>query len=145
MIHAGNRKVVNVINPAAIVNNASPTSIVIDTAGAEYCSIFVLLGAIDIALTALKVQQSDASGSGFVDIAGADFSVSPATLPSATDDNHFFGVEIDLRGKKRYLSLVLTIGNGSTGGFATAWAELSRLKESPKNAAGQGLTQVLIL
>ena len=43
-----------------------------------------LLGALDIAIAAMKLTESNDSGmSGAVDISGADFSVSPLTLPSA--------------------------------------------------------------
>jgi hypothetical protein len=140
--------------PAAIVNNASLTCNVIDTQGYRFARVTVILGATDIALTALKVQESDVKASataltGGADITGAVFGTSnkddgtASTLPSATDDNKFFTIEIDLRGRKRYLLPVVTIGNGSTGGFATVFVELDRGENTPTTAAQKGVSQNL--
>lgn len=137
-------KRVGVIDPAAIKNNASFTVHEIDTLGWRYCDIVVYIGATDIALSALKVQESDVSGSGQADVPGMDFSVSPATLPAATDDNHIFAFHVNmLGGRKRYLTLVATMGSGSTGGFVTAWADLSRGEAVPGSVTARGLTQEL--
>jgi hypothetical protein len=96
-----NCKFVNVTPPAAIVNNAAFTTATVDTKGWRKVTFLVILGALDIALSALKLQQSDDSGmAGAADISGADFSVSPLTLPSATDDNKLFMIYVDTRGKK---------------------------------------------
>lgn len=140
MIESQNKKIVVVTPPAAIVDNAAFTTTVIDTLGFGYLDIYVMLGATDIALAALKVQESEASGSGFADVPGADFSVAPATLPAATDDNKVFAIHIDLRGRKRYFDLVLTAGDGAAGTFAVAWAELSRPSGGyPSTATARGL------
>src|SRR5574343_1612731 len=87
--------------PAAIVDNASLTTAAIDTAGFDLCKVVVFLGATDIAMTALKVQESDASDmTGAADITGAVFGTSDndagstSTLPSATADNSFFEILI---------------------------------------------------
>ena len=131
MISAQNTKWVSVTPPAAIVDNASLTTASIDTAGYEYCEIFLYLGATDIAMTALKVQESD-NDSSYADVTGLVYgtsngiSGSASTLPSATDDNKCFKFEIDLRGRKRYLDLVATCGDGAAGTYATAFAILSR-------------------
>ena len=50
------------IAPAAIVDNANATSTPIDCAGAAYIEVPVQLGATDIAITALRLQESDTSG-----------------------------------------------------------------------------------
>lgn len=140
MIEAQNKKIVVVTPPAAIVDNGAFATAIIDTLGAAYVAIFVMLGATDIALAALKVQESDAADmTGATDVPGADFSVAPAALPGAGDDNKVFAVFIDMRGRKRYLDLVMTAGDGTAGTFACAWAELSRLSEMPSTAAGRGL------
>lgn len=144
----------NVTPPAAIVNNASLTCNVIDTLGYRFCRITVILGATDIALTALKVQESDVKASATAltsgaDVTGAVFGTSnndtgvASTLPAATDDNKFYTFEIDLRGRKRYLLPVVTIGNGSAGGFATVIAELDRGENVPTTAAQKGVAQNL--
>jgi hypothetical protein len=136
----------NITPPAAIVDNADYTTNVIDTVANgvkfDYLTIVVQLGATDIAMTALKMQQSDASASGFADITGTvggtDF-----TLPSATDDNGFVVFNIDLRGKKRYFDLVATAGNGTTGTFMSAMAILSRAKVGPNSATDSNALAVV--
>lgn len=134
--------------PGAIVNNASYTTASIDTRGYKYCRVVVHLGATDIAMAALKVQESDTDGS-YADVTGLVFGTSEntggsaSTLPSATDDNKFFFFEIDLRKRKRYLDLVATAGNGSTGTYLTAWAELYEGETLPDTAAEEGASQIL--
>lgn len=143
-------KLVSVTPPAAIVDNASFTTAIVDTQGFRLARFVVYLGATDIAVAAFKVQESDDSGmSGAADVTGAVFGTSnndtgsASTLPSATDDNKFFTVEIDLRGRKRYLDLVLTAGDGAAGTFAAAWCELYRGENTPTTAAQKGVSQNL--
>lgn len=142
-------KYVSIINPAAIVDNASYTTAVIDTAGYDHCTILVQIGAIDIAMAALKIQESEASDmTGAADITGAVYGTStlPAldggatsALPSATDDNKLFAFHLNLQGRMRYLDLIATAGDGTAGTFATAIAILSRPSTAPTTAAGRGL------
>jgi thiamine monophosphate kinase len=131
------QKVVPITNPGAIVDNAAFTTAEIDTLGFRFLTIYVMLGALDIALAAFKATQSDTSGSGHADITGADFA---AALPAATDDNKIYAIHINLLGKKRYIDLTLTGGDGSTGTYAVAWAVLSRAEEAPNSAAERGVT-----
>ena len=64
-------KVVNVTPPAAIVDNASFVTNAIDTAGFGKLAIYFSLGATDIAMAALKLQEADASNlSDAADITG---------------------------------------------------------------------------
>lgn len=146
MISGQQQKLVTITPPAIIVNNASFTCTAIDTKGFNWVTIVVMLGALDIALTTLKLQQSDTNGS-FVDITGANFSTgtntdgTASTLPSATDDNHFFAFQVDMRGKKRWLSLSATMGAGSAGGYLAAFAILSRAEQIPNSMANRGFTE----
>lgn len=143
MIDSQAQKFVQAIIPQAIVNNASYTSQVIDTLGFNYASILFMLGATDIALTALKVQESDTSGGVYTDITGANFATAPATLPSATDDNKNFAVHINMQNRKRYLKVVATVGAGASGAFLAALAILSRAEIVPSDAASRGCSQDL--
>lgn len=146
-------KYVAITPPAAIVDNASYTTTAVDTFGFNKLKVTVFLGATDIAMTALKLQESDDSGmSGSADITGAVFgtSTNPDTgttsaLPSATDDNKFFTFFVDLKGRKRYIDLVATAGDGSTGTYLTAWAELYDANAVPSNAATRGCAANLIV
>jgi hypothetical protein len=142
MITAMNQKFVAVTTPGAIVDNAGFTTAAIDTLGFRYVTIIVLLGALDIALAAFKLQESNDSGmSGATDVPGSDFSVLPATLPAATDDNLAYAIQVDMRGRKRYLDLILTGGDGAAGTYAAAFALLSRAEESPNTVAERGFAQ----
>ncbi|HEX8773260.1 MAG TPA: hypothetical protein VF735_06605 [Pyrinomonadaceae bacterium] len=136
-------KRVQVIEPAAIVDNASITTTEIDTLGFEECDVHVRVGATDIGLTALKIQESDTSGSGYTDIDGLDYSTD-GILPGASDDNKTYSFHIRLgNGRKRYLKLVATGGDGTAGSFVVAEAWLSNAKELPNSATERGLAAEL--
>lgn len=137
------KKVIVATPPAAIVDNAAVTVAEVDTLGFRKLEWLVILGATDIAVAAFKATQSDTAGSGHADISGGDFSVSPATLPSATDDNKVFSINIDLLGKKRYHDLVLTAGDGTAGTYFTVLAILSEPEQWPDTAAERGYSQQL--
>ncbi|MFZ9311821.1 MAG: hypothetical protein ACO24O_10030 [Arenimonas sp.] len=55
MIFAQASKFVSITPPAAIIDNASATTASVDTKGWDYAVITVYLGALDIAVSALKV------------------------------------------------------------------------------------------
>lgn len=144
-------KVGRCIAPLAIVDAASWTCYAVDTSGCKAIHCLIHMGANDIAITALKVQEADALTSATaltsgVDITGADFTVSPATVPAADDDNKFWVITIPVTGaRKRYFNLVATNGDGTAGGFLTAcWIKESN-DEAPSTAAARGLDQHLIV
>lgn len=138
-------KVVNVTPPAAIVDAASFTTNAIDTAGYGKLAVYFSLGASDIAMTALKLQESDDSGlSGAADITGCVYGASGApALPSATDDNKVFGFFVNLAGRKRYIDVVATAGDGSTGTYGSCIAVLYN-GEPINDATERGLAANLI-
>ena len=70
----------------------------------------------DAGLTTFKLQESD-DNSTFTDVPGADFSVSPLSLPTASNGDTLWEWQIDLRGRRRYLKPALTAGNGTVGVF----------------------------
>jgi hypothetical protein len=148
MIPAQNSKYVLVTPPAAILDNTSATTNSIDTLGYDYLQVVCLVGATDIAMAALKLQTSDTDSS-YADLTGAIFGTSTnidgstSALPTATDDNKVFVIEVDLRGKKRYFDLVATAGNGTAGTYFSAVAVLSRGEIAPITAAGRGADEIL--
>ena len=149
MIDSQNVKYFQVTPPAAILDNASATTNEIDTKGWDYLTVICSVGATDIAMAALKLQESDTSGSGFGDVTGAIFGTSTntggsaSTLPSATDDNKLFVFYVDLKNRKRYIDLVATAGDGAAGTYFSAEAILSRGEESPSSASERGASQEL--
>ena len=146
MIEAFKKKTIPVTNPGAIVDNAAFTTAIIDTRGFAFLTIIVVLGALDIALAAFKLRESDADDmSGAADVAGADFSVAPGTLPAATDDNKLYAIQVNLKGRKRYVDLTLTGGDGTAGTYAAVIAELSHASEVPASAEARGFAQELIV
>lgn len=133
MIEGQDAKYVVAIAPAAILDDTSATAAEIDCKGAGYLEIPIQLGATDIAVTALKLQECDESGGTFTDIAGASFNAGNSAdgvalaLPSSTDDNQPHVFQVNLIGRKRFIKVVCTFGNGTAGGFVAATARLSRL------------------
>ena len=144
-----NFKVVSVTPPAAIVDNAAYTTAEVDTKGWDRARFVVYIGATDIAMSALQVTESDVSGSGHVVVAGtvfgtaADIDGNTTALPSATDDNTFVVIDMDLRGRKRYLDLNMTAGDGTTGTFAAAWCELYQGDAMPGSVSGHGCSGMI--
>ena len=147
-------KLVRVTSPAAIVDNASLTCQVVDRQGFDFARYVFYVGALDIAASAVKVQEADAKSSATAltsgaDITGAVFGTSTndagstSTLPSATDDDKFFTVEIDLKGRKRYLNPVVTLGDGAAGTYVCVWCELYNAENVPTSASGKGVSQNL--
>jgi len=150
MIHQLHVKKVAVVQPAAIVDNASFTVVTIDRKGFDHVQIDCMFGALDIAMVALKVQESD-DNSSFADVTGLIYGTSSndagstSALPTATEDNKIYGFAIDCRGRKRYLKLVATGGDGAAGTFMAALATLSRASQGPLTAVEAGYSQRLVV
>ncbi len=131
MIHATLSKTINVAPPGAIVNNASVTCLAVDRKDFDYAVFKIVLGSTDASLTALKLQESD-DNSTFADVAGLDYSLAPAALPTASDGNHVFSFDVDLRGRKRYLKPVVTVGTGATEPMSRCWLSCPAPTRTPR-------------
>ena len=140
-----NLKAVNTTSPRVINDNTAYTTATLDTIGFDEALFIIQFGAMDIAVAALKLQESNDSGmSGATDITGADFSVSPATLPSATADDTLVAIHVKLGGvRKRYLDLSFTAGDGAAGTYASVLTLLSKAEAYPGNATDRGFGQLL--
>ena len=145
-------KAVIVTPPVAIVDNAAAATTAIDTFGCEEVAIYVVFGAMDIAVTDMKVRESDASNMGSPnDITGLVWGTSTnpdsgatSSVPIGTSDNTIWAAFIKLgNGRKRYIDIEITLGDGSAGTYATAIAIL-KPKVAPSTAALRGLSQNLI-
>lgn len=139
--------VLNVTPPAVIVDDAALTTGEIDTVqnGVKYnyLTLILQLGAIDIAVVSASVKEGDVSGTvsditGLV--GGTDF-----TLPTSNSDNGIYLFQIDLRKRKRYIDLAITMGNGAAGTYASVLAVLSRGAQSPVGATAKGGAVEVIL
>lgn len=142
-------KLVSITPPAVISDNATLTTGEIDTLGWSHLTIIVYEGATDIAMAALSVTQSDTSGSGHANITGlvwgtsTNIDGSTSALPSATDDNLFQVAQIDLKGKKRYIDVTCTTGDGAAGSYVGILGILTRPQVSPTSASEAGANEIL--
>lgn len=145
-------KVVQLVPPGVIKDNASYSQKNVDTKGWDYATIVFQLGATDIAMAALRVRESDSTAStGMSNISGLNFGStsntgidgSVAALPGSTHDNEFYGCDIDLRQRKRYLDCKATAGDGTAGTYMSALAILTRGEQAPNTASERGFTQIL--
>lgn len=94
--------------PSAGVDDGAFTAAAVDTLGYDYAQFIIQIGAIPAALAALKVTESD-NNSDYTDVTGLDYA---SSLPETADKIHV--AELNLRaGRKRYLKLVATAGDGS--------------------------------
>lgn len=95
---------------AAAVQSASVDGVAIDTKGANAVSVVVTTGAIvSSGDFGLKLQESDASGSGYADVPAAlQQSNAPATLAASS------AYRLGYLGSKRYVRLVATKAGGTS-------------------------------
>lgn len=133
-------KFVNCVPPGVIKDDASFTPVTFNTMGYRYATFVFLLGATDIAMAALKIQESDTDGS-YVDIEGG----APATMPSATNDNGIVCGFIDLEKRKKWLNVIATAGNGSAGTYLAGLCILSNALISPSDITGRNLISQFII
>lgn len=133
-----NCKIVRMIDPID-TTGATATDTEVDTIGWDYLTVIAVTGNVAANMTALKLQESDASGSGEADISGAAFS-NPA---ASGGDNTRRVCHIDLRKRKRYISTVATGGAGAT--LISVIGILSRGEKTPTSATERGVDEQLII
>jgi hypothetical protein len=135
-------------------DNDTFTAVELDTKGFSYLEIAIIAQNVPANVSALKVQEADALAGGggvYADVTGLVVGTSleidgtTSSLPAASGgDDTITLLQIDLRDRKRYLTLVATAGDGSgTHTEITAVARLTRAEQVPITAAGMGASQVL--
>lgn len=141
-------KYINLIADMTVDNGAFTTT-EIDAAGYNYATIIAAFGNVPANVAAMTVTESDTTGSNhsaFITM-GTTAAIDGATtaLPTAAGgDGDIIVFEIDLTGRKRFLDLTCTAGNGS--GTATELAAvciLSQGKIAPTTEAGRGADQII--
>lgn len=112
MNHASGNK--SATKAAASVAASATHSHEIDTLGFKYASIDVIFSPFTAATSSyasvLKVQESDSSGSGQVDISGLSITAGAGSTTGA-NVGAIARFNVDLRGRKRYLTVVTSPGN----------------------------------
>lgn len=123
-------------------SDTNPTESFVDTLGFDSALVLISLGATGASgISALKLQESDASGSGYADIVDfdgdstyTDIEGSTLALPGAGNDDEVWVVHIDLRGRKRYLKCV--VDSATNASVLGVTAVLGRAGESIATNAG---------
>ena len=143
MNHASGNK--SVTKAAASVAASATHSHEIDCAGFRYATIDVVYSPFTAATSAyasvLKVQDSDASGSGQADVTGLSITAGAGSTTGA-NVGAVARFNIDLRGRKRYLTVVTSPGN--TVAIVTN-ARLSRGEQFPVTATEAGVNGIASL
>lgn len=108
----------------------------IDTIGTEYASIDVVFSNFTAAAanyaTVLKLQQSDVSGSGQTDLSGFTVAAGAGRTTGVGLNGAVCRFNVDLRGTKRYLTVVATPGVAAN---IASVARLGKAQEMPTTAA----------
>lgn len=104
----------SVTRASASVAASATHSLEIDTLGFKYASIDVVFSPFTAATSSyasvLKVQESDASGSGQADVSGLSVTAGAGSTTGASV-GAVARFNVDLRGRKRYLTVVTSPGN----------------------------------
>ena len=143
MNHASGNK--SVVRASASVAASATHSHEIDTAGFKYASIDVVFSPFTAATSSyasvLKVQESDTAGSGQADITGLSITAGAGSTTGA-NVGAVARFNVDLRGRKRYLTVVATPGN--TVAVVTN-ARLSKGEQHAVTATESGVNNVASL
>jgi len=147
MIEIQNMKFVNMLYPQLKDNGDLADNNYVDTSGWNHLRVLMQIGNLDIALgstaegNALKLEECDTSGGSYTDVTDAAL----ADAIAADEDGKLFAIDIDLRKThKRYMRLNAPhAGDGAVGVNASALGILSMPNIGPKDAAGQGLTELV--
>ena len=111
----------------------------IDTYGYDYASIDVVYSPFTAATTSyasvLKVQESDASGSGQADVSGLSVTAGAGSTTGAAI-GAVARFNVDLRGRKRYLTVVTSPGNAVA---VSSNVRLSKAENHATDATGAGV------
>ena len=133
----------SVVKAAASVAASATHSHEIDTAGFKYASIDVVFSPFSAATSSyasvLKVQESDAAGSGQADVTGLSVTAGAGATTGA-NVGAVARFNIDLRGRKRYLTVVTSPGN--TVAVVTA-ARLAKAEQHAVTATESGVNNVV--
>lgn len=135
----------SVTKAAASVAASATHSHEIDTAGFKYATIDVVYSPFTAATAAFasvcKVQESDTSGSGQADVTGLSITAGAGSTTGAAV-GAVARFNVDLRGRKRYLTVTTSPGN--TVAIVTN-ARLSKAEQAGVSASEVGVNNVASL
>lgn len=147
MIEVQNQKLAILTPPQLKDDGNLAGNTYIDTAGWSHLRVLFIIGTVDAALgstaegTAPKIEQCDTTGGTYTDVADAAL----ADAIAADEDDKLFAIDVDLtKSHKRYMQVNAPhAGDGTNGVNAAIIAILSRPDIGPKNAAEQGLEELI--
>jgi len=119
--------VVATIDPQ-LVDDSSVTSDWVDMSEARELLFVIQAGATDTTIDAKLQAATDNTGTSAVDITGKEI-----TQLEASDDNNQALIHIradEVPAGKSHVALVVTVGDGTTGGYVSAIGLASRLRYS---------------
>jgi hypothetical protein len=148
MIAVQEMKFVNMLYPQIKDDGDLADNNYVDTRGWAHLRVLIQVGNIDIGFgstaegNALKVEECDTAGGSYTDVTDAAL----ADAIGAAEDGKLFAIDINLnKTHKRYMRLNAPhAGDGTAGVNAAALGILSRPSIGPKNAAGQGLEELIL-
>lgn len=149
MIAVQNMKFVTLLQPETKNNGDFTNNTYVDTQGWNHLRVLFITGVITASApigstaegTAPLVEECDTVGGSYTAVTGAAL----ADAIADNEDNKRFAIDIDLnKSHKRYMRVQAPhCGDGTPGASLCILGILSRGNISPKNAAGQGLEELV--
>lgn len=130
-----------VAGKGAVFTSSQTCTLTLDTLGHEYASIDVVFGPAastsSVAQT-LTLQQCDTSGGSYENVTGFTGDLKPAIYAgqTVTDTMTVSRLEVDMRGKKRFLQVK---ASPNTDTVIVVAARLGRSEEGPYDATSKGV------
>ena len=140
MFHAQFDKVLATL-PTAAVGATATSTLTIDRLGYDHVSVSAIRAsnASTVFASVLKVEESDASGSGYSDVTAlVGGGTGGFSIPAVTDTDAaaIVKLDIDARAKKRYLRVSMTPGASATLAIV---ASLSKAEVAPSTVGEKGV------
>ena len=147
MIEIQTMKTVIMLRPQLKDDGDFANNTYVDTQNWNHLRVLFIVGDLDAAVgstaegTAPKIEECDTSGGTYSDVSGAAL----ADAIAADEDNKLFAIDIDLvKSHKRYMRVNAPhAGDGTSGANLAVLGILSRGAAGAKNAAGQGLEELI--
>jgi hypothetical protein len=136
-----------VVGTTSATNTQTTATLVLDTLGYDYASIDVVCGKVVAAGTAssavrvLTLEQADAETGTYAAIPSPypTVAASGVTAAASSTNPSVVRLDVDMRGKSRYLRVNATPNSNSE---VVVVARLGKAEEHPVTAAGKGVARV---
>ena len=140
MISAQHCKYASITAPVAV--DGTMTTAFVDTAGYSYATVILHQGVSAAAITTLTLGDCDTSGGSYDTFVTygttADIEGATTIKPATSEAGKIFAIQVDLRGRKRYLDLSVVNDGTDPGNVASAICILSRPEQKPVTVADHG-------